>query len=60
MSTVTAPASSNQETKSEDDVVANRPSQHARHKNYKGFVAGMASGIAKLSGLLLYSHLPYQ
>lgn len=27
-----------------------QPSQIAIHKNYKGFVAGVFSGIAKLSG----------
>lgn len=57
MSTVEAPSSTSPEIKSEDDVVANQPPQHAKHKNYKGFVAGMASGIAKLSGLAFHRHL---
>ena len=27
-----------------------QPARSAQHKNYKGFVAGVFSGIAKLSG----------
>ena len=57
MSTVEAPSTTSPEIQPEDDVVANQPPQHAKHKNYKGFVAGMASGIAKLSGLPLHPHL---
>ena len=29
-----------------------QPARSAQHKNYKGFVAGVFSGIAKLSGTI--------
>ena len=32
-----------------------QPAQSIQHKNYKGFVAGVFSGIAKLSGRNLHS-----
>lgn len=35
-----------------------RPAKTAGNKNYKGFVAGVFSGIAKLSGRLMYLSLP--
>ena len=31
-------------------LIQRKPEQVPRHKNYKGFVAGVFSGIAKLSG----------
>ena len=34
-----------------DEIVRQRqPAQNVQHKNYKGFVAGVFSGISKLSG----------
>ena len=34
-----------------DEIVRQRqPAQSVQHKNYKGFVAGVFSGISKLSG----------
>ena len=34
-----------------DEIVRQRPPvQNVQHKNYKGFVAGVFSGISKLSG----------
>ena len=30
-----------------------KPNEASQHKNYKGFVAGVFSGIAKLSGMYL-------
>lgn len=41
------PDSSN---KDNEALIQRKPEQVARHKNYKGFVAGISSGIAKLSG----------
>ena len=32
-----------------------QPARSAQHKNYKGFVAGVFSGVAKLTGTL---HVP--
>lgn len=29
-----------------------QPARSAQHKNYKGFVAGVFSGISKLSGMI--------
>lgn len=31
-----------------------QPARSAQHKNYKGFVAGVFSGISKLSGRINY------
>lgn len=34
-----------------------QPARNAQHKNYKGFVAGVFSGISKLSGTVMTSIL---
>lgn len=34
-----------------------QPARIAQHKNYKGFVAGVFSGISKLSGMVMTSIL---
>lgn len=35
---------------SNEAIGQGQPAQAAQHKNYKGFVAGVFSGIGKLSG----------
>ena len=45
--TVVNPENANQ---SNGALGQSQPIKSVQHKNYKGFVAGIASGIAKLSG----------
>ena len=37
---------------SNEAIGQGQPARSAEHKNYKGFVAGVFSGIAKLSGTI--------
>ena len=37
---------------SNEAIGQGQPARSAEHKNYKGFVAGVFSGIAKLSGTM--------
>jgi hypothetical protein len=41
-------------THSNEALGQGQPAQAVVHKNYKGFVAGVFSGIAKLSGRFVY------
>lgn len=40
----------NNDSATNEIVRQRRPAQNGQHKNYKGFVAGVFSGISKLSG----------
>jgi hypothetical protein len=55
MSAVAEPAIVNPDTSngSNEALGQGQPARSAVHKNYKGFVAGVFSGVSKLSGMLL-------
>ena len=40
----------NNDSATNEIIRQRQPAQNAQHKNYKGFVAGVFSGISKLSG----------
>ena len=42
--------SPNNDSATDEIVQPRQPAQNVQHKNYKGFVAGVFSGISKLSG----------
>lgn len=42
---------------SNEAIGQGQPARNAQHKNYKGFVAGVFSGISKLSGAVMTSNL---
>ena len=52
MSATVSPAAVNPDTEhgSNEAIGQGQPARSATHKDYKGFVAGVFSGIAKLSG----------
>ncbi len=55
MSAIADPAIVNPDTKSgsNEALGQGQPARSAAHKNYKGFVAGVFSGVSKLSGMFL-------
>lgn len=45
-----------QKSGSNEALGQGQPARSASHQNYKGFVAGVFSGIAKLSGMMCPSY----
>ncbi len=52
MSAIAEPAIANPDSRngSNEALGQGQPARSAAHKNYKGFVAGVSSGISKLTG----------
>ena len=60
MSSTVSSSITNPDTKnaSNEALGQGQPARAARNQNYKGFVAGIFSGIAKLSGISNFLHDP--